>query len=546
MEKDHSIKVAKFDDKNLFFEKTNKYINHVKFALPEVRVGSVIDVQYVTESPFLFQFYTWKFQDDIPKIYSEYWAEIPGNWIYNITLRGFQKLNKNETEVVKDCFQLSSLEKSSCMLAKYAMENIPAFKEEKYMTAEENFISAIYFELSEVIRFDGTKSKYAEEWKDVDNKLRQHENFGLQIRRARNLMEDVVKPLIEKEPDQVKKAQIIYEFIKHWYSWNGDYGIYCELEAKKAYEQRKAGVAEINLALVGALQAAELNADPLLISTRDHGLPIKLHPQRSGFNYVAARLKIGDAEFLLDATDDFLPFGVLPMRCLNDQGRIISKEESDWVNLNTKQKQKTVVSMDLKWLPDGKLKGTLTSQFVGYDALDERKKINGKSPEENLKTLNKELHDAEVTNFRVENQEDISKPLIEKMEIEMSGFDETGASTFYFNPFLIGRYEQNPFQSTERLYPVDFGAPVESSYFVSIEIPEGNLLEEAPKSTAFGLPNNGGKCLVNAGVTGNKITLTCIITLTKPIYTSEEYHYLKEFFARVVQIQQSQFVFKKK
>jgi hypothetical protein len=60
------------------------------------------------------------------------------------------------------------------------------------------------------------------------------------------------------------------------------------------------------------------------------------------------------------------------------------------------------------------------------------------------------------------------------------------------------------------------------------------------------LPQNGGKCLLNVTQMGNKISLTSILVLTKPIYSSEEYHNLKEFFARVVQMQQSQFVFKAK
>jgi hypothetical protein len=43
-----------------------------------------------------------------------------------------------------------------------------------------------------------------------------------------------------------------------------------------------------------------------------------------------------------------------------------------------------------------------------------------------------------------------------------------------------------------------------------------------------------------------KIVLACSVSLAKPVYTAEEYHSLKEFFAQAVQLQQSQFVFKKK
>lgn len=543
----HAWKETKLDAKNVFTEKTNKYANEVKFALPEVRVGSVIEVMYSTESPYIFQFHPWEFQSDIPKINSEYWCKIPANLIYNITLHGYYKLSKNETSVLKECFQPDGVsEKGDCMLGKYAMRNVPAFLEEKYMTAKKNFLAGIYFELSEIKDNYGRTTKYGEEWKDVDRKLREHEDFGGQIKRNKNLWEDKIKPLVEKESDPTAKATIIYDQVRHWYSFNGDNRVYTETDAKKVYESRKGNSAEINLALVGALLAAELDASPVLISTRDNGLPIKIHPQQTSFNYVAARVKLGEKEYLLDATDDFLPFGVLPMRCLNDQGRIISKEESGWVNLTPTQKQKTVITMNVKLNETGELKGTLALQYTGYDAIDQRKKINGKTKEEYLKELSKELNDATIENYTVENETDLTKPLVEKMDITLAGGDGSSANIVYFNPFVMNRYEKNPFQSNERLYPVDLGAPIETGFYITVELPEDKVIDEAPKSIAFSLPNSGGKCLVNVSNTGSKASLACVIALNKAIYTSEEYHYLKEFFARIVQIQQSSFVFKKK
>jgi hypothetical protein len=543
----NAVEETKFDPKQVFIEKTTKNHNEVKFALPEVRVGSVIEVAYTSESPFRFRFHPWEFQSDIPKIKSEYWCKIPGNWIYNITLRGFYKLSKNENSVEQDCFQPEhSAGKADCLLAKYAMTDLPAFREEKYMTARENFIAGIYFELSEVRHFDGTKTKYAEEWKDVDKKMMDHADFGQQIRRNKNLWDEILKPAVEKESDPTQKARVVFDQIKHWYSWDGHYRLYADVDAKKVYDQRKGNSAEINLALIGALLGAGLEASPLLVSTRDNGLPIKIHPQQTSFNYVVARLKVGDKEYLLDATDDFLPFGVLPIRCLNDQGHLIHKDESRWVDLTPNQKQKTVVGMNLKLSDEGELKGSLSLQYMGYDAIDKRKEINGNNKDEYLKELSKELHDVAIENYSVENETDLTKPLVEKMDITIGGGEGSGAGIFYFNPFLLNRYDKNPFQSSERLYPVDLGAPIETGFYITVELPDDKIVDEAPASAAFSLPNGGGKCLVNVTTMEKKISLACVISLTKAIYTSEEYHYLKEFFARIVQIQQSNFVFKKK
>src|SRR5690606_9601161 len=90
------IEESGLDLRNIYSEDLNKYWDQKKFALPNVRVGSVIEIMFTIESPFIFNFRKWEFQTDIPKIYSEYWARIPGNYIYNMTLKGFLKLTKNE------------------------------------------------------------------------------------------------------------------------------------------------------------------------------------------------------------------------------------------------------------------------------------------------------------------------------------------------------------------------------------------------------------------------------------------------------------------
>ncbi len=541
-----SLKESKFDAKNLFTEKTNRNVSLVKFALPDVSVGSIIEVKYLTESPFLYNFHTWEFQDEIPKLHSEYWCNIPANWIYNITLRGFHQLSRSESDVEKNCFHPTGIaDIAPCLKLKYAMENIPAFKKERYMTTPKNFISAIYFEMAEFQRFDGSRIRYAEEWKNVESKLLQHEKFGAQIKKARNLLEDIIKPSIELETDQLKKANIIFDYIKHYFTWNGDFGLFTDKGVKNAYEQKRGNTADINLCLIGALQSAKLDVVPIVLSTRENGIPIKVQPQLTGFNYVVAFLKVNDQKYLLDATDDFLPFGVLPIRCLNDQGRIVSKDESTWVDLKPTQKQKKTIGMDLQLNEDGVLKGSLTVQYVGYDGIAERRKFVKTGQEDYVAQLKKEFDQLEISDFELQNKEDVTKPLVQKMQISSSGFGNSNVNTFYFNPFMIERFESNPFKSDERFYPVDLGAPVESNYFISVEMPDNWVVDESPANSAFSLPNGGGKCIVNTAIAGKKVTLNCMIVLAKPIYTSEEYHFLREFFSRVVQMHQSQFVFKK-
>ena len=71
-------------------------------------------------------------------------------------------------------------------------------------------------------------------------------------------------------------------------------------------------------------------------------------------------------------------------------------------------------------------------------------------------------------------------------------------------------------------------------------------IDELPASVALTLPQGGGRFLLNVSNLANRITITNSMTINKAVFNSTEYHYLKEFYSRRVQIHQSQIVLKKK
>src|SRR5690606_3589338 len=89
------IRESKVEHRNVFTQDVHKYGNVTKFAVPNVRVGTVIDVMFTLESPFFMNFRPWEFQSSIPKVRSEYWALIPSNYNYSIVLKGMLSLTKN-------------------------------------------------------------------------------------------------------------------------------------------------------------------------------------------------------------------------------------------------------------------------------------------------------------------------------------------------------------------------------------------------------------------------------------------------------------------
>ncbi len=536
-----NVKNSALDKKAIFYEENPNYTN-VKFTLPNAFIGSTLEVKYTISSPFIFNLYPWEFQSDIPKVQSEFWALIPGNYSYNASLKGFLKLTTSQTELVKECFSFGSA-KADCSLLKFGMKNIPAFKEEEYMTTKSNFLSAINFELEQIRHFDGRVDKITKEWKDVEDELQTHADFGTQIKKARNLFEKEISPLLVGVTDPLEKAKKIYNWIKLQYNWNDYLGKYSENGVKKSFETKKGNVGDINLSLLGALQAAELSASPVLLSTRANGLPNNLYPVLSDFNYVIVQLIIGENSFLLDATDHFMPFGLLPERCLNGKGRLLAKKNSSDIDLTPKAKQKAVTTVALKLNEEGTLNGSFQINSYDYQGLENRKAILSHSNRvDYIKALEKKWGAMEIKNYTVENLQELEKPLVEKMEVAFDAHDATNVHQIYFNPFVAGQWSNNPFKSNERIFPVDFGVAQEETVLLSLEYPENFHLDETPKNVALAMPNKGGRYFFNCTNLGNKLSITYSLNLTKAVYDAIEYHSLKELFSRIVQLRQTDLV----
>lgn len=542
-----SLVETKLDPKKVFKETRSEYLDIMKFTLPDIRVGSVIEVKYRIESPFKFNFHEWKFQSDIPKVRSEFWAKIPGNYQYNITLRGFLNLTKNESEIIKGCFNVGVNAIADCAFYRYAIDNVPALKSEEFMTARSNFLSALNYELIQVTSFDGRVYKYTKEWRDVEEELRGHADFGAQIRKAKNLFDDQLPALLAGAADEKEKAVRIYHYVSSTFEWDEYYGKYASKGIRKAYAEKKGNIGDINLTLVAILQEAGLEADPVLLSTREVGLPNTLYPVMSDFNYVVARVKVNDQFYLVDASDPFLPFGVLPERCLNGKGRLITRNGADWVDLTPKAKEKSQTVMTLKLEDDGYIRGTVEIKSFDYEAADKRKAIlSHESEAEYIKSAAAAWVNAEISNYKVDDLKDPEKVLIERMDIAIKAFDDLNAKVLFLDPFFMGKWNTNPFKSNERSFPVDFGAPLETLLVLSMEYPAQFTIDELPTNAALALPNAGGRFLFSVTNPGGRISLTSNLQVNKPIYTPSEYPALRELFNRVIASQQSIIALKRK
>src|SRR5690606_21474049 len=323
--------------------------------------------------------------------------------------------------------------------------NIPAFKEEAFMLAPKNYISAINFELVEMTNPRGGVDKFTKSWKDVDQELMTDRSFGGQLKKT-DYFKSKMDPSILEIKDTHARAAAVYQWINKNIRLNNVYGKYAQQGVEDALERKSGNVGDINLALITALQAADIECYPVILSTRNNGLPHDLHPVLTDFNYVIAAAKVNDNFILADATDPLIAFGQLPLHCINGKGRIIySRKSSEWIELTNNTVSLSEYNFHGKLGLDGKLKGKLTISSTGLDALNKRKEIiRYPSFEEYVENFNEKLNHMSIQQSALHGQDTPDQLLIEEYEVDINLMSPMQSNKVLFNPIFISRITKNP------------------------------------------------------------------------------------------------------
>ncbi len=530
-------------EENIYTTDETENWSEKKFTLPNISPGSIIQYTYKIRSPFFFKLDGWEFQSNIPKLYSEFNAKIPGNYYYNRNLYGSLDLDVEEAKLEKDCFKVLAYSAVDCEILKYAIKDIPAFDDrEKYMLAASNYISRIDFELVTHYKYDGTKKDYTKTWKDVDKEFKTDKDIGKQLGKSgffekRAQQEDLIKG------DDLSTAKAIYNHIKNHYTWNGKYSIYKGVRVKDAYEKKIGNIGEINISLINMLNAAGIKSNIQLLSTRANGLPKKNQPVIYDFNYLIARAEIDGTVYQLDATDKHIPFGMLPYRCLNHLGRVMDfKKESYWESIVPIGKNeinvRAFINLDIA---DQTVKGKIGEVNMGYPAIEKYTKLNAMTAEEHLDEMaSNSIADLYFTDYQKNEEKSSERFLSETYEFVIE--DTFTEEKIYLNPILVKWFESNPFKSAERNFPIDFGHPFTMKYQANIKVPEGYKVKSMPEDKTLGLANANGMLDLRCKHLNEVIQLRFKLEVQSSYFEAQEYKGLKQLFGAAVDAQNNTFI----
>jgi len=555
------IEKTKLKSDGIFVEKINKYLNRKKITMPNVKEGSVVEYEYTIRTPNKVNPRDWDFQTSIPVNYCEYKTLIPEYYSYNTTTKGFitpkidvVKNSKSINITSKERYQGAGLSPTTTSysndtytymetVSTYVTENLPAMKNESFVNNIDNYTSSLVQELA-TMQFPGEAIKsFATNWNSVVKTIYDYEDFGSELNKT-GYFEDQIKALIAPLNSPEEKIAAIFTYVKNNVKWNGFRGFYCEQGVRTAFKNKTGNVGDINLMLTAMLRFAGIEANPVLVSTRDNG--IALFPSRTAFDYVIAAIESPNGLVLLDATEANSMPNVLPTRDLNWFGRLIRKDgSSSEVDLMPKTLSNDAVTMNYTVEPSGRVTGKMQRQLTQHNAMLYRNRVIGENQETYLEKLENENGKIEIEDYKRHNEKELNAPVGEVFSFTGSNLCEVIQDKIYINPLLFYTYKENPFKQETREYPIDYGFPFTDRYAVNIQIPEGYVVESVPAPVNMVMQDDLGGFKFLTNVAGNTIQLSVQHQIKVPIVASDYYEMLKEYYKKMIEKENEKIVLKK-
>ncbi|WP_031427346.1 DUF3857 domain-containing protein [Flavimarina sp. Hel_I_48] len=532
----------KLSKEAVYEQKESDRWDSYSWTMPNVQVGSILEWEYTLNSPF-YKVDDLILQQDIPVKEYEGVIRTPIVFQFNKLKKGYFEVTP-ETEFKKRSdgvivgqdtgYGLSLINSKSGNITfteqvdSYTLKDIPALQKETYVDNIENYRYTIVYELKSIEYNEGNKQNYATSWDDVAKSIFKADRFGKQLEKTNflNVDADVIKRKGTGIELLVKNS---FDFIRDSFTWNGKYGKYVEEDLKDVYKSRSGNDAEINLTLIAMLNACGIDASPVLVSTKENGIPV--FPTLEGFNYVIAAVMINEKLILLDATEkNGLP-NLLPSRVYNWEGRLVRKNgSSKAVNLYPEQptQQNSIVNYTIA--EGGKISGIVMERYTTLNALDFRKNNKGEAIDDSKQKLINELHLDEVKNLKVQNLDALEEPIVQQYNFDLeNAYDQVG-NTIYLSPLLFMKISENPFKSENRQFPVNFNYPFTETKNLNIRLPEGYQAEHLPEQMNIALPEKMGSFSYKIGQSQNTLNLSIDFTINKAVIPVFYHDALKDFY----------------
>ena len=337
----------------------------------------------------------------------------------------------------------------------------------------------------------------------------------------------------------MKKFNYVVNYVKANFNWNKIESKYASKSPSDLLKDKFGNSADLNLLAVGLLNAAGIEAYPLILSTRDNGRIKNNYPLMKAFNYVIISANPEGQNILSDATEVFCPNDMIPSRCINEKGLLIKEGPVQWVPLQQSlpSEIEKVISMDsIERQPVAKVSVTASK----YDAIRYRNEYGNNK---NKIVENEGRNKYKIEKSSVVTVNAFAREVPFKFEYRAGFNAEAIENKIYVSPFLEEVLTDNPLKLNNRTYPIDFAYPVTRTFVSTIAIPQGYKIDFLPKEEK--ILNEMFELNYKVLKSDKDLQLTFNYTFKKSVYPATEYQNLKYYFNEIIKKGNEKIVFVK-
>ena len=541
---DGKIVKEKLSKDYIFTEDVTEYWKRMKFALPAVKVGSVIEYKYKKKSPRFYDPENVQFQRSIPVQYSRFTISIPEYFKFNREVKGYEPI-KTTFKPINLSFHIGN-DRLNCSGEESIFEvfDLPALKEEDYVWNADDFMSGISFELRNIVITGHYYKDFSQTWEKVATNLKEYDDFGKELNN-KGILKEETAAIKTMEGDDETKLRAVLDLVRNKIKWNDQNRLYIT-NLSKALKEGVGNSAQINALLLNALKNAGYNVCPVIMSLRSNGRIPMTYPTIDNFNYFIVQVATAEKTYYLDATRSYTDLNLLPVNCLVDRALCLQAKGFDWIDLSALCSGSNRVNLIVAFNEDGILAGKKLGIYAGESAFSFRRGYNEATDEaayiQDLENTNNIM----VSNYKTEEKHNPGLSCAESYDFVIGDNPLGESELMMINPLFFEGLKKNIFKSEERKLPIEFSYPLDERINVSITIPEGYVLDEAPTSEKFLYDDDNSlefSYIVRSSETVVQIAYR--LTIKTCIVPATDYTLLRDFWSKVCAKNNQVIVFKK-
>lgn len=541
---DGKVVKTNMSSKYIFTEQASEHYKTIKFAVPDVKVGTIVEFKYYIKSPAFYNVPTWYAQRPYPVKMAHLNIQYPDFFTFNNFSKGFTPLKIKKDNANVNFFESADAMSVPGFKIDCSANDIIALRKEPFLENSDIYASRVEFELLGIQVPGSVYKSYARTWEDVRKGLKESDHFGRYLN-IKNVFEEQIAEIDMSAMNSIEKARSVFSILKKNMKWDESFALYVKKNPKSKIDDGVGSNADLNFLLLSMLKQVGVNCTPMLVKKRKFG-PI-LTPTIDDFSTFIVAFSDDEGNlYFLDSSSDYgdvnsillslLGYGVLYDPTIVPDALPIYNLFEISGNVN---------KIDIQGLitEEGEVQAQRRSNNYGLKALLFKQDYHDKDSVEYVENLEKRM-DIHLASFSLKNADGIGSQCRETIRFSKS-FDAADGR-LYINPIVVPDEHENLFTSETRVCPVEIPFTQSTTITSRLALPEGYEVEELPEAKTIAMSDGSIEASIGMTVVQNMLVTQYVCNYNTTLISQDVYAELRKFWNDLLEINNMTIVLKKK